>query len=327
MRFFNLVESLGLLGFFTVTLLSFNVMASTPFSLELGVDPHMEATVSQFVHDRLPVNHGFSDAEVDTLVKDLSVLASIKGGESSGLYYDIFMYQRQFQGEWLLRWLLNGIKTLKSSKGDFCLSLSESAYNACAIFASKTILLSPQHFQHDRLRRLLTLIHERRHFDGYNHVPGTPSYDDTVQGANGAQLAFLVTLVNSCSNCTAITKHTALDYIQEMSSKLIHLPSGELERLNQELASIKPELPSEITGFISTLKADKSFVTITHFECKNGTPLYEYDHLNSKIPNVNAVDCFFVYFRENMSPNVRDRFSTTSPKGQNYTFSFVPIKN
>lgn len=298
-------------------------MAATPFSLELGVDIQMENKVRQLITERLPSNHGFSNLEIDTLVSDLSVLGSIKGGESTPLFYDIFLYQKQFQGEWLLRWLISGIKTLKASKGYDCLNLNEATYNACAIFATRTVLLSPQHFQHDRLRRILTLIHERRHFDDYTHVQGTPSYDDTVQGANGAQLAFLVSLVNSCTNCTDITKLQAIEYIKEISTKLINLSPADQKRLTQELSKIRTKLPDEILSFISELKGDKSFAAIFHVECKNGIPLYEYDRQKKPLPNVDAVDCFLVYYHEKIIPNLANRFPTAILKGSKYLFSLI----
>ncbi|MGZ3793952.1 MAG: hypothetical protein ACXVCP_16480 [Bdellovibrio sp.] len=301
-------------------------MASTRYSLELGIDPQVEDKVRQLLKDRLPISNGFSEKEIETLVLDLSALGSIIGGESSPLYYDIFLYQKQFRGEWLLRWLINGIKNIKASKGNICSNLTEANYNACAVFSTQTVLLSPQYFLNDRLRRILTLIHERRHFDDYNHVPNTPSYDDNIQGSNGAQLAFLVSLINACDNCTNLTKVQANEYIKEITAKFVNLSSSDQMRLNQELSSIKINLPDEVLSFISVLKNDKSYLTMTHFECKNGIPLFEYDRQKLALPNVDAVDCFFVYYDQKQSPNLSNRFPTATLKSSKFLFSFVGIK-
>jgi hypothetical protein len=218
------------------------------------------------------------------------------------------LYQKEFSGSWLFQWLIHGIKEFKASKGMTCSHLSEKNFNACSIFGSQTLVLSPLHFQNDRLKRILTLIHERRHFDGYDHIPNTQSVDNVIKGTRGAQLAFITSLVNSCLNCTIIARQNAINYKDEIIGALKNLSNEDRQLLSEELASFKNPMPNNISQFLVETKKQASFATVVHYECKEGLPLFQYQQKNRVLPNVNAQDCFYIYYKAGISPNLADQY-------------------
>jgi hypothetical protein len=281
---------------------------NSQFSLELKVEPSVEANVAQLVNARLTAGHGFSNAELTSLIHDLAVLASINGGKPSVLFSQVFTQLRDFSGAGLFQWIIGGIRQFRASQGMVCSNLSEQNFNACSILNTQTVVLSPAHFQNDRLKRILTLIHERRPFDGYDHIPNTPSYDKEIRGTRGAQLSFLTSLVNSCSNCTIIAKQDALNHKAEILAALKNLSNTDQSLLNEELQSVQNPMPSNISQFLAELKTQTSCLTVTHFECKNGVPLYLYQQQNKILPNVNSQDCFTVYYKAGVSPSLGAQF-------------------
>ncbi|MGZ3742247.1 MAG: hypothetical protein ACXWRE_00055 [Pseudobdellovibrionaceae bacterium] len=293
---------------------------NSQFSLELKVEPSLEVNVSQLIKERLTPDHGFSREQLETVVHDLAVLASIRGGPSSPLYDKIFSHQKDFNGAWLLQWIMDGTKHLKMSQGNSCGSHS----NACGNASSRTIFISSEHFQNDRLHRILTLIHERRHLDGYDHIPGTPSYDKEMEGTRGAQLAFLVSLINSCSNCTIFEKKKALDIKEEIVGTIKNLSEDDHSLLEKELASLQNPMPSDLNKFMAELKTQKSFISINHFECKNEVPLYLYQQQQKALPNVDAQDCFLTYYTKGASPNLGEKFPQPLHRF-GVIFNFIPV--
>lgn len=295
------------------------------FSLEVKIDPSVVAKISGLVHERLRSNHGFAPDQLNALIQDLSALASVKGGESSPLFYEIFLYQKQWDGPWLAQWLLKGIREFRTSKGEPCSTMIEKNYNACAIINTQTIVLSPAHFQNDRIKRILTLVHERRHFDGYLHIPNTPSWDNEIKGSRGAQLALIVSMVNSCSNCTIIAKQQIVGFKDEVLGAIKNLSQQDQEILNTELASLRSPMKKDVALFLAELKRHPSFISVNHFECKNRVPLYMYDQMKKTIPNVDAQDCFYIYYKSKTSPNLGEEFPEGAIDRLGVRITFAPV--
>jgi hypothetical protein len=279
---------------------------NSQFSLELKVEASLESKVHQLVSERLAPNHGFSKDEIEALVHDLAVLASINGGKPSALYKTIFS-QNTFSGSGFFQWLITGIKQLKASHGEPCTPLSKVDYFGCSNISARSITLPPEYFQNNRIRRILTLIHERRHLDGYDHIPNTPSYDKEVKGTRGAQLAFIVSLVNSCTNCTIMAKQEALSNKEEIVGAMKNLSEDDSQLLQIELASLQNIIPVEVSTFLGELKRQQSFLSVSHMECKNKVPLYEYEQ-HRTVPNVDAQDCFIIYYKKGKSPHLGEQF-------------------
>lgn len=295
---------------------------NSQFSLELKVEPSVKRSVAELVNERLPSDHGFSAEEVETLIQDFAVLATVKGGKSSPLFYEIFSHQKSFSGDWLLQWMMAGTKEFKASRGEACNQFSVGDYNACSNFSKHSMVLTPSYFQNNRISRLLTMIHERRHFDGYDHSAG--SHDREIKGARGAQLAFIVSFVNSCSNCTIIAKKNMLGSKDQIVGAMRDLSEDDSLLLKKELAALQSEMPVDISEFLSGLKKQESFISVNHVECKNNIPLYIYQQQQSPVPDVNAQDCFFIYYKKTKSAHLGEQFVEPITRF-GALFTFLPV--
>jgi hypothetical protein len=306
----------------------YSVEANTRYSLELKIEPQLRENVRQLIYQRISTNHGFSNYGLEILIDDFTILGSLQSsGAASYLFSEIFSNQQLLQGPFLLSWFMSKVRELRASDGSTCANLSSNEYFACADMNTNTISLSANHFKNDRLRRILTYIHERRHFDGYNHVPNTASFDNILHGSNGAQLSFLVSLINTCTNCTIISKRQAVEYKNELLNKFIQLSSFDQNILRNEVASIKPEFPPQLTQLLNQIKQDPGFVTVVHFECKNGIPLYEYAQQHKSVPNVDANDCFTIYYKEKLSPHIKNRIPENVLLPLKVQFLYIPISD
>ena len=201
-----------------------------------SLDIQSNIFVKKAMKSLIPKDHGFTDEELVTLTIDLETLSSINTSFSSLLFVKIFDQQLNLNGNWLAHWFFSRVKKIKSSSGKPCIYVAEKDYLACAPYGTDTVLLTPSHFENSRFRRILTLLHEARHFDGFVHLAGFNSaVDGTVMGCRGVQLAFLTTMVGYCEQCKESDRIDFLKYENELTQSFRNLNRDESILLQGEL--------------------------------------------------------------------------------------------
>jgi hypothetical protein len=290
--------------------------------------PQIRTQIKNLLESKLSTERSFSGRENQVLVDDFAALTQIQGDlVSSPLYWDIFRpTDKALNGSYILHWVLSNFTTVAPSKGRTCGLSSDSEYVACSILSEKKIILTPLFFQQSRLSRITTLIHEARHFAGYPHLTmDNASEDGVVNGARGAEVAFLAAIATHCTNCRLLDRQMAFKWANQVATKIRNLNSADQSVLNYELRTLKDPLEQKYLPLVSKLRQERQYVHIMPSICFGTIPFSEFNGDPNTTP---SFDCVLLYYLVDAEDAQIDPSLLNRRYGQGDTFLLVfnPVK-